>query len=318
MVHQRLQMVAGGVALRLPVLGHNVAHIELQGVRLDDGLRHPLHQQIGDHTGVEAPRPQQDQVRLPDGLQGGGQGPGPLRDQGHMVDPAVLLLFEVIDLGLPHHPGAVLKDSLQLHIGAGHRDHTAGNGQHLAHLRDRLLKGAGHPVQGGQDQVAEGLSGQRPLGEPIGEQPLHDGLHIGQGLHTVADVPRWGHPHVPAQHPGAAAVVRYRHHRSEVPGIVFQPPQHGGQSGAAADGDDARPALPLLAVGNGFQHGVLLLSPVRSGPGPGGPPPRDSPPAERPPPRRGPPPPSGAVLRCSPPRWSARSFPPPHTGAEDR
>lgn len=47
-VHQRLQMgVAGGIALRLPVLGHNVAHIELQGVRLDDGLRYPLHQQMG-------------------------------------------------------------------------------------------------------------------------------------------------------------------------------------------------------------------------------------------------------------------------------
>ena len=62
--HQGLHMVGGSVALRLPVLGHDIAHIDLQGVRLPDSLGHPLHQQVGDDAGVQAPRPQQQQVGI--------------------------------------------------------------------------------------------------------------------------------------------------------------------------------------------------------------------------------------------------------------
>ena len=174
-------------------------------------------------------------------------------NQGNMVDTAVLLLLEGGDLRLPRHPRAVLKDRLQLHVGAGHRNDFAGDGQHMAHLGNRLLKGACHSVEGGQEQIAEGLPRQGALGEAVGQQLLHDGLGVGQGFHTVADIPRRGHPQVLAQPPGAAPVVGHGDDGGEVPGISFQSPQQGGQPRPAADGDDFRAPLPLLE-GGVFRH----------------------------------------------------------------
>ena len=182
-----------------------------------------------------------------------------LRDQGHMGDAAVLLFFKGTDLGLPHHPGPVLKDGLQLHIGAGHGKDAPGDGQHLAHLSHRLLKGAGHPVEGGQDQVPEGLSSQGALLKAVGEQPLHDRLHVGQGLHAVADIPGGRHADVPAQHAGAAPVVGHSDHRRQVFGVFFQSPQHGGQPCPPADGGDLRAALPLVQIWNGVRHSGTSL-----------------------------------------------------------
>ena len=176
-----------------------------------------------------------------------------------MVDTAVLLFFKVADLGLPHHLGPIFKHRLQLHVGAGDGDDLAGDGQDLAHLAYRLLKGAGHPVQRGQNQVAEGLPRQHPLGKAVGEQALHDGLRVGQGLHTVADVPRRRHTNIPPEHAGASPVVGHRDHGGEIFGVFFQSPQHGRKAGAAADGDDLGPPLPQLGVGDGVQHNKCLL-----------------------------------------------------------
>ena len=243
-------MVGHGVALGLPVLGHDVADIDLQGVGAADGLPHPVHQQIGDDAGVEAPRPQQNEVGLPDGPQRLGEGGRPLRQQAHPGDAAVLLLLEGADLGLPHHALPVLKGGLQLHVLIGHRQNPAGDGQDLAHPGHRLVKGPGDAVEGGQDQVAEGLTGEtpRPAGEPVGQKLVHDGLHIGQGLHAVADVPRRRHAQVLPEHAGAAAVVGHGDDGGHVAGILLQATEHGGKARAAADGGDLGAVLPALVA----------------------------------------------------------------------
>ncbi|CAN4032092.1 DNA (cytosine-5-)-methyltransferase, partial [Dysosmobacter welbionis] len=60
-------VVGYGVALRLPLLGHDVADIDLQGVGLPDRLHDAIHQQIGDDAGVQAAGPQDDHIRVGDG-----------------------------------------------------------------------------------------------------------------------------------------------------------------------------------------------------------------------------------------------------------
>ena len=138
-----------------------------------------------------------------------------------MVDAAVLLLFKVADFGLPHHLRTVFKHRLQLHVGTGDGDDLAGDGQNLAHLAYRLLKGAGDSIEGGQNQVAEGLPGQYAVGKTVGEQAFHNGLGVGQRLHAVADIPGWRHPDIPPEHAGSTPVVGHCHDRGEVFGIFF-------------------------------------------------------------------------------------------------
>ena len=243
---QSRQMVGGRVALGLPVLGHDVADIDLQGVGGPDGLPYPLHQQIGDDTCVEAPRPQEDQVGIPDGPQGLRKGRGPLRKEAHLGDAAVLGLLEGADLGLPHHAGAIFKGGLQLDILVGHGQHPAGDGQDLAHPSHGLVKGVRDAVEGGQEQVAEGLPGKAPgtAWKAVGQELAHHRLHIGQSLHAVPNVPRRGHTQVLPEHAGPAAVVGHGDDGSKVAGILLEAPQHGGQPCPAADGGDPGAVLP--------------------------------------------------------------------------
>ena len=90
-----------------------------------------------------------------------------------MVDTAVLFLFDRGNLGLAYHPGPVLKDRLQLYVGAGYWNYLACNCQYMAHLGNGLFKGTCHPMKRGQKQVAKGLPRQGTVGKAIGQQLFH-------------------------------------------------------------------------------------------------------------------------------------------------
>ena len=243
-------MVGGRHPLGLAVLGHDVADVELEGLGAAHRLGDPVHQQVGDHAGVEAPRPQQDELGLPDGLHRRGQGGGPLGQEPDAADAAVLLLLKLKDLGLPHHGGAVLKGGLQPHVLIGHREDAPRDGQHLAHAGHRLIEGWVDPVEGSQDEVPEGLPGQPPraAGKSVAEQLLHHRLGVGQGLHAVTDIPRGRHAQILPQHPRPAAVVGHGDDGCEISGVQLQAPQHGGQPRPTADGHDPGAAAAFTAI----------------------------------------------------------------------
>ena len=228
------QVVGQGVALCLPLLGHDVGDVDAQGVGLSHRLGHAIHQQVGDDAGVQAPRPQEDDVRLADGVQRSRQRRRVLRLHAHLGDAAVLGTLEGGDFGFSHHRRAVFKLRHHVHILVGHRQHLPRDGQDLAHACYRLVKGGGDTVQRRQEQVAEALPCQAPLLEPVVQQVFHDGFRVGHSLQAAADVARRGHPQVLPQHAGAAAIVGHGDDGGQVVGIVFQTPQHGGQPGAAA------------------------------------------------------------------------------------
>ena len=118
-------MVGERHSLGFPILGHNITYIHFQCVALTDSLGHPIHQQVGDHAGVKAPRSQHNKVGLSDSFQGRGGSHGIFRQEPHLSDPAVLGLFEVGNKGFPHHCSPVFKSGFQFHIGTGHREHPA-------------------------------------------------------------------------------------------------------------------------------------------------------------------------------------------------
>ena len=212
MLKNSLDVVRVGVTLRLSLLGHDVGNIDLQGVGGGNGPRDALHQQVRDDAGIQAPRPQQDHIRLGDGVQRRLEGRGTLRQKPYPPDTAVLPLFAVEDFGLPQDPGPVFELRLQLHVAGSHRQDPARDCQHLAHPAHRHVKAAaGDAVQRGQKQIPEALTLQRPLREPVVEQFAHQRLHVGQSLQAVADIPRGQHTQLLAENARTAAVVRHRH-----------------------------------------------------------------------------------------------------------
>ena len=69
-----------------------IADRDLGRVRGRDFPGNAVHQQIGDDAGIQTAGAKDDQIGLPDGIDGGLQRGGPLRDQGHMGDAAILFL----------------------------------------------------------------------------------------------------------------------------------------------------------------------------------------------------------------------------------
>ena len=67
-LEQGADVVGHRVALGFAILGHDVADIDLQGVGLPDRLHDAIHQQIGDDAGVQAAGPQDDHVRVRNGV----------------------------------------------------------------------------------------------------------------------------------------------------------------------------------------------------------------------------------------------------------
>ena len=158
MLKKRLDMVGDGISFRLPLLGHDIAYVNLECMRRLNCLHNPIHQQIGDDAGIEAPRAQQQYIRIPDGCQSLRQRPGVLRHQTHSGNPAVLPFFTIKNFGLPHHGGTVFKKRLQLDIRRCHRQYPACDGQNLAHSGHCRIKGGRNPIEGCQKQISKALS----------------------------------------------------------------------------------------------------------------------------------------------------------------
>ena len=252
-------MVGEGHPLGLSILGHHIADIDLQGVTPADRLGNPLHQQVGNNTGVKASRPQQDQVGPVNGLQCGRQGSGMLRQEPDPAYLAILRLLKCSDFRLSPHRRPILKGGFQRHIVVGHRQDMAGNGQNLTHFGNRLIKRAGDAVEGCQQQIAKRLTGKAALGKPVAQQLLHQRLGIGQRLHTVSDIARGRHSKVGPQHSRPAAVIGHGDNGGNVSGVLFQPPEHGGKTVAAADRHHTGTLLPAN-VRLLFHHCALVIS----------------------------------------------------------
>ena len=138
-----------------------------------------------------------------------------------MVNAAILPLFRIENVRLPHNARAVFKNSFQLHVRVCHRQHAAGNRKHLPHHGDSLFKAPGHTVERRKQEIAERLSSELPLRKAVIKQTLHHRFGIGKCLHTLADISRRQNAHFTAQHAAAAAIICHRDDRCQPVGIFF-------------------------------------------------------------------------------------------------
>ena len=93
------------------------------------------------------------------------------------------------DSRLPHHSAAVIHERLQLDVLRRIRPDPAMHFQDLADCRQSVLHAAFHIAHGGNEKVAQAVSGQGlAVMEPVLHGPFHDRFRIGQGHQTVAHI----------------------------------------------------------------------------------------------------------------------------------
>ena len=165
-----------------------------------------------------------------------------------MVDAAVLLLLRAEDARFARDALSVFKNSFEPHIGIRHGDDPTGNGEHLSHRADRVLKAAGHTVERGKQQIPEGLPLEPPLRKAVVQQLFHHRFGVGKRLHALPHIPRRQNAHVTAQHAAAAAVIGNGDDGGKIFGVFFKTSEHRGKSRAAANGNEPRSAFPQSGV----------------------------------------------------------------------
>ena len=231
-------MITGRVIRRFPGLGHGVADIEADAWRLPDSLGDPPHQQVRDHTGVKAPRSEDDGVRLGDREDGLGNRPAVRRVEAEMPDADPLLA----QARLPAHLAPVAHRAHERYILQGRRKDLAPDGQNLAGLLDRPLEVPGNAGHGREEKVAEIMAGQpRPSLEPVLHEALHKRFQVGHGDEAVADVARRQDAELPAEPARASAVVGHGHDGGEIVRDVLETPDDGRETRSAADDHDPGP-----------------------------------------------------------------------------
>ena len=173
-------------------------------------------------------------------------------------DTAVGAVFVSGDMGFAGDDGAVLEFRDQAHIGVGDGQDAPGDGKDFAHTAHGFIEAVAHIVEGGEEEVAETLSGEAAFTEAVSQQGLNGRFGIGQSLQTVADIARRKHTEFLAQDAGAAAVIRNGDDGGEVCGIFFQTAEHGGQACAAADGDGTGTVSRVKSLGHGQYHPLSI------------------------------------------------------------
>ena len=89
---------------------------------------------------------------------------------------------------------------------------------------------------------------QAALFEPVLKEGRHQWLDVGQGGDALAEVAGWEDPVLRPQLARAAAVVRHRHDRGQVAGVLLQPAKHGGEARPATERDHPGPLLQKAIV----------------------------------------------------------------------
>jgi hypothetical protein len=139
--------------------------------------------------------------------------------------------------------------------------HAAADLQDPAALLDRQVEAPRDLREGGEEEVAEGVSRQVAVGEAVLEEAAEERLVVGEGDEAIADVAGRQHPQLAAQPPGRAAVVGHGDDGRDVDRRRLEPAQQRGEAGAPAEGRDPRgPRRGPVAAESGRARGGWMPS----------------------------------------------------------
>jgi hypothetical protein len=273
-VEDFFDVLGSGEAEGLVGLGHEVADVDAGSGGGGDGFGDAADEEIGDERGVERAGSKGDEVGGGDGVQGFGDGWGVGRVHGELDDGA----FGGGDFGFAADGGAVVHEGGEGGVGGGGGKDAAAGGENLRAGLDGLGEVAGDGGERGEEEIAEAVAFEVAVGEAVLEELGEQVLVFREGDHAVADV-AWGkHVELFAKAAGGATVVGDGDDGGEIGDeaggkraglerggaalgraerggldaaieagglaghgdVALEAAQEGGETGASADGDDAK------------------------------------------------------------------------------
>lgn len=238
------QVIVEREIVRLSRFGHQVRDIDANGVHPGDRPRDPLHQQAWQDACVETARPDHDGIRIDEGAEHVGEGPGARRERQAADGPAVTR-----DRGFADEDRPVGHLRAQADVLTRGRQHPPPKPQDLAEPIDGDGEVACHLRQGSQEQVAERVP-LEPISrsKPVLQDVAKRRIEAGDRHEAIPDVAGRQNAALFSQTTGTSAVIGDGHDRGqrvrshERAGVIprAQPLEDDGQPGASADGHDAR------------------------------------------------------------------------------
>ena len=186
-------------------------------------LGHVLHQQVGQDTGIDVTRPQDDSVSPFNRLQHRRIHIS-LGVKPDIVNAHVQVVPAQVNNRFPEKFLAVFQPGHQGRMGKGNRQHLASNPQHLGRLFNGGDGVSGDLGEGGQQQVAKVMAVQAVAGtEAVVEEAAHQvalGIFRSQGHQALPDVPRRQLAQLLPQPPGTTPAVGHCYDSGQVAVLV--------------------------------------------------------------------------------------------------
>ena len=140
------------------------------------------------------------------------------------------------------------------------REDLTAHGEHSARLPHSLLEVAGNVGHRDDEEVAEAMALETiAVSEAILEELRHQRFGVREGGDVLANVAWWQYSELALKSPGAAAVIGYRDDRCDVAGVLLEATQQRREAGAAADGDDLRPAPQIAVIVDDVDDALVAL-----------------------------------------------------------
>ena len=179
------KMIAERVPSGFAGLRHEVGDVHAWSFGASDGASNPRDEKVGDHAGVQRTGPEKDEVGLPDGLDGSGEGTNAARIHLNFANGN----SAAGNSSFAQNALAVGEGGRQVHIGKCGGEDAATDGENFTGNADGFGKIAGHMGESGEEKIAEIVAAQAaPRMKTILEKPAEKRFVLGEGDHAVANV----------------------------------------------------------------------------------------------------------------------------------
>ena len=207
------KMIAERVLSGFAGLRHEIGDVHAGSFGASDGASNLWDEKVGDHAGVQRAGPEEDEVGLPNGFDGCGEGTNATRIHLNFANGSSAAGNSSFALNAL----AVGEGGRQVHMGKCGGEDAATHGENLTGNADGFGKVAGDMSESGKKKIAEIVAAKpAPRMKTILEKPAEKWFVLGEGDHAVANVAGREHAIFAAKAARTTAVIRDRNDSGKV------------------------------------------------------------------------------------------------------
>jgi hypothetical protein len=253
------ERVMGGFAW----LGHEIGNVDARGVGTSDGTGDLGDQEIREDARVERAGTHEDEVGIVNRFDSGAKWANTTGNEFEFADGN----RAAGNFGFTFDAFAIGERSNKMNVGGGGRKDAAADGEDFRGYANGFSEISGDMRERGEEEIPKIVAAQAASSlETILEEAAEEGFVFRKSNHTVANVARWKDAILAAESTGAAAVIGHGDDGGKIgdgarrggffvaaaDNVVFQAAEERGESGAAAERDDAEGAGSPLRLARFF------------------------------------------------------------------